>query len=92
MIGYRVYSPDYLGYLGQITDLLIDRCDGRLAFVVLSDTPGFGSVYAIVPFAALDRQSEHTFVVMFRGNDAPVAGSNTALGWSKGDQYAKYME
>ena len=82
----------YLGNLGQITDLLIDRCDGRLAFVVLSDTPGFGSDYTVVPFAALDREGEHTFVVMFRGDDAPVAGSNLALGWERGDRYAKYME
>ena len=61
LIGYRVYSPDYLGNLGQITDLLIDRCDGRAAFVVLSDTPGFGSDYAFVPFGALERQANIPF-------------------------------
>jgi hypothetical protein len=77
-----------LGDLGQITDLLIDRCDGRVAFVVLSDTPGFFSDVA-VPFGALERTGEHTFLVMFRGDEVPIAYQS--LNW-EGDRFAKYLE
>ena len=88
LIGYRVYSPVYLGNLGQITDVLIDRCDGRAAFVVLSDTPGFGSDYAFVPFGALERTGEHTFQVLFRGIDVSVFPRDLDF---KGDEFAQYM-
>ena len=88
LIGYRVYSPEYIGDLGQITDVLIDRCDGRAAFVVLSDTPGFGSEYAFVPFGALERTGEHTFQVLFRGADVPVNPRDLDF---KGDRFAQYM-
>jgi hypothetical protein len=87
LIGYRVYSPVYLGNLGQVTDLLIDRCDGRAAFVVLSDTPGFGSEFAVLPFGALERTGEHTFQARF--GDVPIAYQG--LDW-RGDRFAKYME
>jgi len=92
LIGYRVYSPDYfLGNLGQITDLLIDRCDGRVAFVVVSDTPGFFSDFLAVPFGALRRTGEHTFQVTFRDREQPV---DTWLYWydpSRGDRYAQFL-
>jgi hypothetical protein len=87
LIGYRVYSPVYLGNLGQITDLLIDRCDGRVAFFVLSDTPGFASEFAVVPFGALERTGEHTFQVRF--GDVSIAYQG--LDW-QGDRFAKHME
>jgi len=92
LIGYRVYSPDYfLGNLGQITDLLIDRCDGRVAFVVVSDTPGFFSELLAVPFGALRRSGEHTFQVMFRGRAQPVDTWVYEYDSSRGDRYAQLL-
>ncbi|RPJ04230.1 MAG: PRC-barrel domain containing protein [Deltaproteobacteria bacterium] len=87
LIGHLVYSPVYLGDLGQITDLLIDRCDGRVAFVVLSDTPGFHSESIAVPFGALERTGENTFLVRF-GEDVPVATRSLNF---QGDRFAQYL-
>ncbi len=93
LIGYRVYSPDYfLGNLGQITDLLIDRCDGRVAFVVVSDTPGFFSEFVAVPFGALRRTGEHTFQVTFGGREVPLGNWWDVYDPSRGDRYAQFLE
>ena len=90
LIGHLVYSPVYYGDLGQITDLLIDRCDGRVAFVVLSDTPGFFSEYVVVPFGALERTGEHTFQVMIQGQGC-TDSAYQSLGTAQGDRFAKYL-
>ena len=87
LMGHLVYSPVSLGDLGQITDLLIDRCDGRVAFVVLSDTPGFHSESIAVPFNALERTGEDTFLVRF-GDDVQIA--TRSLNY-QGDRFAKYL-
>jgi hypothetical protein len=87
LIGHLVYSPVYLGNLGQITDLLVDRCDGRVAFVVLSDTPGFFSESIAVPFAALDRTGENTFLVRF-SEEVQIATQSLNF---RGDRFAKYL-
>ncbi len=92
LIGYQVWSPDYfLGNLGQITDLLIDRCDGRVAFVVVSDTPGFGSEFVAVPFGALRRSGEHTFQVVFRGSPVPMDNYWEEYDAANGGRYAQYL-
>ncbi|MGZ3524633.1 MAG: PRC-barrel domain-containing protein [Thermodesulfobacteriota bacterium] len=92
LIGYRVYSPDYyLGNLGQITDLLIDRCDGRVAFLVVSDTPGFSSELLAVPFGALRRTGEHTFQVVFRGREQPMDNYPEVYDSQWGDRYAQFL-
>jgi len=88
LIGYLVYSPVSVGNLGQITDVLIDRCDGRVAFVVLSDTPGFHSDFVAVPFAALERTGEHTFLVRFGGKPEPADYPPVS---GEGDWYARYL-
>ena len=92
LIGYRLYSPDFFGEnLGQITDLLIDRCNGRVAFFVVSDTPGFGSEFLAVPFGALRRTGEHTFQVVFRRESQP--GDNFWVEYqpAEGDRYAQFL-
>jgi sporulation protein YlmC with PRC-barrel domain len=92
LIGYRVYSPDYFGgNLGQITDLLIDRCDGRVAFLVVSDTPGFFSEFLAVPFGALKRTGEHTFQVTFRGEEPLIDTRAFEFDPSRGDRYAHFL-
>jgi hypothetical protein len=87
LIGHLVYDPVYYGDLGQISDLLIDRCNGRIAFVVLSDTPGFYSEFVAVPFGALERTGEDTFRV-FMGMDVPIA--NDLYHW-QGTRFAQYL-
>jgi len=91
LIGYRVYSPNYtLGGLGQIDDLLIDRCDGRVAFVVVSNTPGFFSEYLVVPFGAIDRVGEHLFRVALRDRDAAL-GIRGQWDAQLADPFAEYL-
>ncbi len=93
VIGYQVWSPDYfLGNLGQITDLLVDRCNGLVAFVIVSDTPGFGSESLVVPFGALRRSGEHTFQVVFRAGPVPMDNWWEEYNPSVGDRYAQYLE
>lgn len=40
-IGHEVSSP-VNGYLGRISDLVMDQVNGRVALVILSDVPGLG--------------------------------------------------
>jgi hypothetical protein len=92
LIGYRLYSPDYFGEnLGQITDLLIDRCDGRVAFVVASDTPGFFSWSLAVPFGALRRAGEHTFQVTLGDREEQINTWVYEFDPSRGDRYAHFL-
>ena len=88
-IGYRVYDPVYLGNLGQVSDVLVDRCDGRVAFVLVSNTPDFGWDYLAVPFPALDRTGEHTFQVNFSGiSNIPVEEEGLDM---KGARFARFL-
>ena len=78
LIGHVVSDPENLGSMGQITDVLVDRCNGRIAFVLLSDTPTFRSEYGFrsqlgsrsefvaVPFGALERSGFNIFRLSFR--------------------------
>jgi hypothetical protein len=92
LIGYRLYSPDYFGEnLGQITDLLIDRCDGRVAFVVASNTPGFFSEFLAVPFGALRRAGEHTFQVTLGDKEEQINTWMYEFDPSRGDRYAHFL-
>ncbi len=91
LLGHQVVSPDYDGYLGQITDVLIDRCDGRVAMVVLSDTPGFGLESLAVPFSRLERVGENTFELSFAGLDVPLVNPEREYYRSKGDRYAEFL-
>ncbi len=73
-IGHRVYSP-VGGDLGQIYDLMIDRSDGHIALVILSDVPGFGSEFVVAPFGALERTGDNIFQLNFGDRDIPVAST-----------------
>ena len=65
LIGHRVYGPQQSGERGQIEDLMIDRTNGRVVFVILSDVQGFGAEYVAAPFSALERTGEDTFQLNF---------------------------
>jgi len=83
LIGHRVYSPDG-GELGQIDNLAIDRSDGHITLVILSDVPGFGDRLAAAPYSALERLSEHTFQLNFGDQEIPIAPQYS-------DRFADYM-
>jgi sporulation protein YlmC with PRC-barrel domain len=61
LIGYRVYSSNGVYDLGQISNLVIDQSNGRVALVVLSDVPGFGAERVAVPFGSLRRDFRISF-------------------------------
>ncbi len=64
LIGQRVtgLAGDYLG---QISNLIIDRDNHRVALVVLSDVPSFGANQVAIPYGCLERSDNHTFTARF---------------------------
>lgn len=75
LIGHSVYSA--IGQtLGQISDLVIDQANDRVALVILSDVPNLGTKMVAIPYSALVRTGEDTFQLSF-GNqelEVPPAG------------------
>jgi sporulation protein YlmC with PRC-barrel domain len=55
LIGLRVLDN------GQISDLVIDQTNGRIAVVTLSDVPGLAAQPLAVPYSSLLRTGEYTF-------------------------------
>ena len=74
LIGHKVHSPDG-GVLGQISDLVIDKTNGRVALVILSDVPGFGTRFVAAPWGALERTGNHRFQLNFGDREIAVAGT-----------------
>ncbi len=60
LIGHRVTTREG-GTLGQISSLVIDRANGRVALVVLSDVPNLGAESVAIPFSSIVRTGESTF-------------------------------
>jgi sporulation protein YlmC with PRC-barrel domain len=58
--------------IGQISDVVIDQRNDRIALVVLSDVPGIGGRILAIPYSSLIRTGEQTFEFDF-GDRAPVA-------------------
>ena len=52
-------------YIGQISNLVIDQDNDRIALVVLSNVPGFGADQVAIPYGCLERSDSHTFTVRF---------------------------
>ncbi len=64
LIGERVHG--YRGhYLGQISSLVIDQVNDRIAMAVLSDVPGLGSREVAIPYNSLDRTGNGRFDTYF---------------------------
>ena len=59
LIGHPVTSTT--GALGQISSLVIDETNGRIALVVLSDVPNLGSRVLAVPFRSIVRTGQEIF-------------------------------
>jgi sporulation protein YlmC with PRC-barrel domain len=64
LIGQRVDGRAG-NYLGQISNLVIDQTNDRVALVVLSNVPGFGADQVAIPYGCLERNDNHTFTVRF---------------------------
>jgi sporulation protein YlmC with PRC-barrel domain len=82
LIGYQVWSPiTGSNVLGQISDLVIDQSNGRIALVVLSDVPGFGAEKVAAPYAS---------VVWGRGGYFYLNVPSEDIGFSSGDYDYRY--
>ncbi len=74
LIGQRV--NDRTGnYIGQISNLVVDQANDRVALVVLSNVPGFGTDQVAIPYGCLARSGWHTFTVRFPAVAAGSIGS-----------------
>jgi sporulation protein YlmC with PRC-barrel domain len=60
LIGHQVTTPEG-ATLGQISSFVIDRANGRVALVVLSDVPNLGAERLAIPFSSILRTGEVTF-------------------------------
>ncbi len=93
LVGHKVFSSAG-GELGQIADLLIDRSDGHVAFVILSNVPGFEDRYAAAPFQCLVRTGAETFNLNFgnRKVSVPPTYEDALAGYNTSDPFANEME
>ncbi len=72
LIDHRVMSSSG-NYVGQISDLVIDQANDRIALVVLSDVPGFGTDQVAIPYGCLERGAYGTFGVHFNVTEGSVS-------------------
>jgi len=86
LIGYLVKSPDG-STLGQISDLVIDEANHKVALVLLSDVPGAGDNLIAVPYAALHKAGGSSFEVQFGDMEARIGPTS-----GYGDTYVRMME
>ena len=93
LIGHSVSAPtSETAYLGQISNLVVDRENGRIVLAILSDVPHLGSKQVAVPFGSLKRIGPDTFALSFgdRTDKIPIQGSNQ-VGSTDEDIYISYM-
>jgi sporulation protein YlmC with PRC-barrel domain len=64
LIGQRVNGRSG-NYIGQISNLVVDQVNDRVALVVLSNVPGFGTDQVAIPYGCLERRDHHTLTVRF---------------------------
>lgn len=60
LIGHRVMTKED-GELGQISSLVIDKTNDRIALVVLSDVPNLGAEPLAIPYSSVVRTGQETF-------------------------------
>jgi hypothetical protein len=78
LLGHTLYGAGNRD-LGQITDFIVDRANGRIAMVVLSDVPGFGAEKVAIPFGFIARDPGGALKIKFP-EEAPVASLGTGTG------------
>jgi sporulation protein YlmC with PRC-barrel domain len=52
-------------YIGQISNLIIDQANDRVALIVLSNVPGLGADHVAIPYECLERMDHHSFTFRF---------------------------
>lgn len=73
LVGHLVYTP--LGNaVGQISGMVVDKANDRVALAILSDVPGVGAKRVAVPYGSLVRTGEDTFQISFGDRQLGVAG------------------
>jgi sporulation protein YlmC with PRC-barrel domain len=72
LVGHRVTTKEG-GDLGQISSLVIDKTNGRVALVVLSDVPNLGAELLAIPFTSIVRIGQETFEFSPGGMEIGVA-------------------
>jgi len=77
LIGQTVRSPNG-DSLGQISNLVIDQANERIALVILSDVPNLGAKHVAIPYSALVRTGEYTFQLSF-GDRTPYIGMGSGF-------------
>lgn len=60
LIGHRVTTPAGTT-LGQISSLVIDKANGRIALVVLSDVPNIGAEVLAIPYSSMTKVGPTTW-------------------------------
>jgi sporulation protein YlmC with PRC-barrel domain len=87
LIGHEVDSP--MGAtLGQISDLVIDPADGRIALVVLSDVEHLGTKEVAIPYSSLVRAFPEDFQLSLGSKETEMG---FVTGDSRMDPYASYL-
>jgi sporulation protein YlmC with PRC-barrel domain len=76
LIGHGVTTKEG-GDLGQISSLVIDKTNGRIAVVVLSDVPGLGHERLPIPYSSIERTGQETFE--FNSGDMEIGVATSAL-------------
>ncbi|MGO8991350.1 MAG: PRC-barrel domain-containing protein [bacterium] len=76
LIGHRVTTMDN-GELGQISSLVIDKTNDRIALVVLSDVPNLGAEPLAIPYSSVVRIGQETFE--FNPGDMEIGVATSAL-------------
>jgi sporulation protein YlmC with PRC-barrel domain len=90
LIGQMVYTPIDGTPLGQISNLVIDNTNERVALVVLSDVQGLGAEDLAIPYSSLIRTGREYFTLSLgsRTADLGVTGGEQHMYW---DPYAAYL-
>jgi sporulation protein YlmC with PRC-barrel domain len=52
-------------YIGQISNLIIDQANNRVALIVLSNVSGLGADHVAIPYGCLERMDHHSFTLRF---------------------------
>ena len=60
LIGHHM-TDTQSGYLGQISSLVIDNTNDRIALIVISDVPNLGAKELAIPYNSIMRVGEHNF-------------------------------
>ena len=88
LIGHHVMTKEN-GDLGQISSLVIDKTNDRIALVVLSDVPSLGAEPLAIPFSSVVRIGQETFEFNPGDMEIGVATSIDATNPALSDPYIR---